>query len=762
MAATIKIVISSTESGGGIDDTKKSLKELDDTAAKSGGGFSIMKGLAVEAIGAIANAAMSAAGAVAGFVKDSISAAGDFEAGMNTFAAASGVSGKELEGFKDQFIDLGKELPVSTTAVQDAATAMVKGGIDPAIVRAGALKDTLQFSLATGFDTLEEAAETSAKMLGTFGDTAAPAADQAAELAHMQELVAKSANASTLDADKLTQAMLMSGGSAKAAGVDFDEFVTTMGATASAFPSAATQGTSMNNFFTRLIPQTTAAKDAMGKLGLWTEETGSLFYDAQGNFIGMEEAAGLMDSAFSGLTEAQRSEAMATIFGNDAKNAALAIMELGTDGYNKFAETMANANGIQEQSAATQQGFNFQMENMKGSIEALQIILGTALLPTLTMFLGKITEGINGLMAFAEAALSSGDPLGFVAQKIGEMISSVAATLPGQLQAWAEQLGAWVLNALPGLGANLALFAQSIFTWIGSVLPPLVAQLATWINGFVQWVIIAAPLMLTQLGIYAASMLGFLQANLPAIVQQLGLWAAQFLAWLVDTIPKILLAGGDLVASLINFLIESTPGFVENLAKWGEAFLNWLVETTPKVMAEAGKLWDKLKTWLGETAGAVIPLAQSVGKSIIEGLAKGISNAASIVKEAAIAAAKSALDAAKNFLGIKSPSAVFADGVGTPISEGIAQGIVSAGGSIQQALNGVLGSAMGGAQAAVGIRASAQSGDISGALGDLALKLGSGNKSVTNNYHYSPTYGSAPQKPSSDFNLMKALANAGV
>ena len=45
-----------------------------------------------------------------------------------------------LDKFKNLFIGLGRDLPVSTAEVQQAAINLVKGGIDPATVAAGGLR----------------------------------------------------------------------------------------------------------------------------------------------------------------------------------------------------------------------------------------------------------------------------------------------------------------------------------------------------------------------------------------------------------------------------------------------------------------------------------------------------------------------------------------------------------------------------------------------------------------------------------------------
>lgn len=66
----------------------------------------------------------------------------------------------------------------------------------------------------------------------------------------------------------------------------------------------------------------------------------------------------------------------------------------------------------------------------------------------------------------------------------------------------------------------------------------------------------------------------------------------------------------------------------------------------------------------------------SIGKNIIEGIKDGITSAAERIAEAARDAARRALEAAKDFLGINSPSRVMRDEVGKYISAGLAEGIL--------------------------------------------------------------------------------------
>jgi TP901 family phage tail tape measure protein len=319
------------------------------------------------------------------------------------------------------------------------------------VVKMGGLESSLKFAAAAGMD-LNAAAELSIKNLGTFVPITASAAEQTQFLATSQDLLVKAAGASTLDVDALGAAMLGAGGQAKAAGVDYKDFVTTMGMISPSFDSAATAGTSYKNFLARLQPTTKSAMSAMMELNLVTADGKSKFYDSSGAFIGNRAAAELLNKSLNGLSAAQRMSTLQAIFGNDAMGAAVALANSGAAGYDKFAAAMASASGVEQTAATVQQGFNIALDNFHGSIEALQIVVGSMLLPVLTFFLNSvISPGINLVTGFTQAMLGSSDAM---------------AGLPGVLQIVVSFFGdlwtatATVIAALRGSGDAIAQLSQ--------------------------------------------------------------------------------------------------------------------------------------------------------------------------------------------------------------------------------------------------------------------------------------------------------------
>ena len=83
-----------------------------------------------------------------------------------------------------------------------------------------------------------------------------------------------------------------------------------------------------------------------------------------------------------------------------------------------------------------------------------------------------------------------------------------------------------------------------------------------------------------------------------------------------------------------------------------------------------------LARWVGDTIRGIDWGA--VGRAIVDGIAAGVRAGAGAIADAARSAAAAALDAAKGFLGIRSPSRVMAERVGKPAAEGLAEGLMRA------------------------------------------------------------------------------------
>ena len=111
----------------------------------------------------------------------------------------------------------------------------------------------------------------------------------------------------------------------------------------------------MNEVFfmmnTNLIPNTEKGNKAFAKWAASTTFMSSEFFDANGNLRDMSEISVVLNEATKNLTEEQKNEAMATIFGSDAMRAAAGIADSGAVAYRTASEA-AKALGVSIDDAA--------------------------------------------------------------------------------------------------------------------------------------------------------------------------------------------------------------------------------------------------------------------------------------------------------------------------------------------------------------------------------------------------------------------------
>ena len=164
---------------------------------------------------------------------------------------------------------------------------------------------------------------------------------------------------------------------------------------------------------------------------------------------------------------------------------------------------------------------------------------------------------------------------------------------------------------------------------------------------------------------------GILQ-NIPKIIEAAGQIFTKFLDFAMKNYPTILKAGADLLLNLVNGIVNNLPKIIESVVKIITQFISTIGENLPKILQQGMEILGKLIAGLIQAIPklvAAIPQIVTaifkafasvnwgkIGIDLIAGIAKGIIGAVSTIVEAAVDAARSAFNAAKEWLGIASPS----------------------------------------------------------------------------------------------------------
>ncbi|WP_347014610.1 phage tail tape measure protein [Bifidobacterium catenulatum] len=304
---------------------------------------------------AAAGVAATALGAAA------IKMAADFDASMSTVQANTGASADEMNQLRQAAIDAGADTIYSATESADAINELGKAGLSTSDILSGGLSGALNLAASDGM-AVGDAAELMATTLKQFNLTGA----QSSQVA---DALAAGAGKAVGSAHDLGLALNQAGMVSHSFGISMQETTGTLAAFANSGMIGSDAGTSLKTMLISLANPSTKAANLMKELGINA-------YDAQGNFIGLSGLAGVLKDKLSGLSQEQRNQALATIFGTDAIRAANVLYEQGAEGIDDWTKAVSESGFAAEQAAAKNNNLKGDLENLSGSFESLMISLG--------------------------------------------------------------------------------------------------------------------------------------------------------------------------------------------------------------------------------------------------------------------------------------------------------------------------------------------------------------------------------------------------
>lgn len=352
-------------------------------------------------------------------------------------------------------------------------------------------------------------------------------------------------------------------------------------------------------------------------------------------------------------------------------------------------------------------------------IEALPEVISSIVEFLISAIPQIIDAGIELLMALVDALPVIIDALvDALPQIIKATVTALIAAAPQIAKAGVKLLGA-LIEAIPVIVVELAKAVPDIVAAIIDVLaelPGLIGEVfAEIVTDLVEW----GQQMLSNASTAMSNMLG--QVN--SIIQEL---PGKIWTHLVNAVNKVIAWGQQMVSnastaasnmlSKVSGIIQELPGkiwthlvnTVNKVVAWGQQMVsnastaasNMLSKVSSTLQQLPGKVWDylsqaaqKVVTWgtqlAQKGAAAATQLFNSIvnglsslpskiaeiGSNIVSGIWNGISSGWNWLTNKVSNLANSLLDAAKDALGINSPSKEFADEVGRWIMPGVGKGL---------------------------------------------------------------------------------------
>lgn len=389
----------------------------------------------------------------------------DFEAEMSRVKAISGATGDQFKMLEDQALSLGQSTAFSASEVAEGMENLASAGFSTNEIME-AMPGLLDLAASSGED-LATSSEIAASTLRGFGL-------EASKTGHVADVLAKNAAATNAAVADTGEAMKYIAPNARAAGLSLEEVTAAIGELANAGIKGSQAGTTLRSALVRLAKPSDPAATAMERIGFTA-------FDSSGKMKSLATIMGELNEKTKNLTDEQKQNTIATIFGTEALSGMTVLMQGGKEGLTDLTEQFKNCDGAAKEMAETMQ------DNTKATIEQAGGALETASIKMLNIVAPAIKDVADGIGDLADkfSALSPETQelilkMGMVAIAAGPVISTVGkgVTLFSKLTPLVTSAGI----ATAGAGASAGGAAVG-FGALSTVALPLVGILAAVAGG---------------------------------------------------------------------------------------------------------------------------------------------------------------------------------------------------------------------------------------------------------------------------------------
>ena len=311
-----------------------------------------------------------------------------------------------------------------------------------------------------------------------------------------------------------------------------------------------------------------------------------------------------------------------------------------------------------------------------------------------------IQGSVNSLKAVWQNMLTtiSSESDSFMQQQIENLVSSIE-TVAENIMPRVQIIIDGIVDLVIGLSGKIVenmpqimeagmQILQKLLDGITSMLPQITPVIFQIIDNIVQFLTQNLPTILTLGTQILFELMRGIAESLPDLVPQIVDVIIKIMEVFNDNFSTFLELGVKVILGLIEGLIKSIPTIISNLPTIIEAIINYftlskfltlgktiisglikgLGQTVPNLLKEIPKIVGKIIKGFAEGGW------KTVGQDIIKGIVNGFTSMGNFIWDAIKKVGSSMLDGIKSFFGIKSPSRVMKNQVGTYLAEGIGIG----------------------------------------------------------------------------------------
>lgn len=357
-----------------------------------------------------------------------------FQKQMSEVSAAANATGKDFEALEGKARKLGATTSFSATQAAEGMTELAKAGLSTNQVLI-ATEDVLNLAKAGGLG-LAEATTIAADTMAGFGL-------EAKDMGTISDVLAKSANSSTIGVQELGETFKYVSGVAKSAGISLQQIAASSSILGNAGIKASQAGTTLKNVILNLSAPTKAGENALTKMGLSMRS----LQDEAGSLKSLPEIFALLNDKTKGFTSTQKADIFKDLFGTESLAGALALMDKaemkfnGTTGkmesdFTKMTDVMTNqSKGFAKQYGdALSNNVSGQLDNLSSAVEEVFLSIWDVIKPVMSVLI-SLTNAIVSvsstiikfLMAPLRAFFDMVKPIfDFTINKISALVNGIA------------------------------------------------------------------------------------------------------------------------------------------------------------------------------------------------------------------------------------------------------------------------------------------------------------------------------------------------
>lgn len=328
------------------------------------------------------------------------------------------------------------------------------------------------------------------------------------------------------------------------------------------------------------------------------------------------------------------------------------------------------------------------------------VIAGNNLIPRIQELLPRIVEATTSLIGTVSEQLPAilGTVLPSLVEGATNLVTGLMAALPSVLSVLADVAPTVINTLVPALIELLPQITQtgidvivSLAQGIADALPQLIPAATDAIIKIVE--VLTSPenlgnLIDAALAIILALVDGLVDAT-PKLIAAVPDVITNLVTAIIANMPKILEAGVEITMALADGLIKALPELIAAIPNLILGIVQGIIDNLPEIIMAGPKIIAALATGLIEAIPDIVMVIPqlirsivdtflsfdwgSIGKNIVEGIKNGFVNMWNSFKQTVENVFTGLVDGVKSFLGIASPSKVFA-GIGGYMAEGLGQG----------------------------------------------------------------------------------------